>query len=144
MSTTAAAAPQTSANEFLLQDHSGKVKATYYPFAPGPLIQGETPGPLFSYSGPEGDLSFRGSQVERQDTPLGQMVSVVLKPQNDTGSVTFSVFLPAVIFGDGSSENFATISVKARTLGFISKPGGQIHYETEHMQGTAKHGPVAL
>ncbi len=69
---------------------------TYYPDAPGPLVQGLTPGALLEYNGPEGSLSFRSAQISRQDTPSGQLLSIVLKPQIDSGSVALSLFLPPV------------------------------------------------
>jgi hypothetical protein len=146
MSTTAPAPVQNaSANQYELQDHSGKLKVTYYPFAPGPMVQGQTPGPELAYSGPQGDFTFRGAQVEMQDSTLGQMISVVLKPQNDTGSLTFVLFLPQVVLGSGSnSDAFETICVTARKPGFTQKPGSQIHYEVERMRGTARIGPLPL
>lgn len=142
--TTTAAAQSAAANQYELQDHSGNVKVTYYPFAPGPMVQGQTPGAELAYSGPQGDFTFRGSQVEMQDTTLGQMISVVLKPQNDTGSLTFVLFLPQVVLGSSNSEAFNTICVTARKPGFIMKPGSQIHYEVERMHGTARIGPLPL
>lgn len=134
-----APAPQPrSANLFELATHSGKTKITYYPFAPGPLIQGRTPGPSFQYDGPEGSLSFQAEQITRQDTPAGQLLSVVLKPQADTGSVAFSLFLPPVTVGTDDSQSFASYGIKTRHAGAVQKPGCQITYEMEHFNGQAK------
>jgi hypothetical protein len=137
-SSPAPAAPHASANLFEFATHSGKTKITYYPFAPGPIVQGRAVGPLFQYNGPEGDLAFRGSQVEQEDTPLGKLLSVVLKPQADAGSLTFSLFLPPVVLGASKSQNFTTYGVKTHHAGNIEKPGAQLTYETECLDGDAK------
>jgi hypothetical protein len=140
MSSPAPAALQVkSANAFLFTSHSGKTKITYYPDAPGPLIRGLTPGALFEYAGPEGNFSFRSTQITRQDTPAGQLLSVVLKPQFDAGSLTYSVFLPKVNLGAGIDEqSFTTYGVKAHHAGTFVGAGAQITYETERLSGDAK------
>lgn len=137
MSSTAPAAPQVrSANEFELHDLFGKTKVTYHPCGFGPPVAGEC-GPELEYSGTEGKLSFRGSNVEVQEMPVGQMVSVVLKPQDDKGSVSFMMMLPPVVMGQGKAENFNTFCVKVKKPGGPPKHGAQISYETERMQGKA-------
>jgi hypothetical protein len=134
-----APAPQPrSANLFEFSTHSGKTKVSYYPFAPGPLIQGRTPGPSLQYDGPEGSLNFRGEQITQDDTPAGQLLSVALKPQDDKGSVTFSLFLPPVSMGADDSQSFSSCGIKSRHAGFVQSPGAQITYEMEHLNGAAK------
>ncbi len=141
-----ASVPQTAPqpNEFELQDQTGQTKITYYRNAPGPIIQGEPVGPLLKYSGPEGALSFRGPAVEVQKTLIGEMISVNLTPQDDTGSLNFTVCLPPIVFGSNRSQDFSTFCVKAAAQGDTLQPGAQLSYETEDMRGTAKFGPQAL
>jgi hypothetical protein len=136
-STAAAPKPVVSANQYKLQDSTGKTKITYYPFAPGPLLAGQAPGPEFAYAGREGNKSFRGSEVELQKSPLGEMITVNLKGQPDTGLVTLTVFLPTVVMGSSKSEPFKTFCVTATKPGNILKTGSQITYEIERMEGTA-------
>jgi hypothetical protein len=132
-------APQPrSANLFEFATHSGKTKITYYPFAPGPLVLGRTPGPSLQYDGPEGSLSFRDAQITQETTPLGQLLSVVLKPEADSGSLTFSLFLPPVAMGGNNSQRFTTYGVKTRHAGLAEKPGAQMTYETECLNGDAE------
>ena len=139
MASPGPAAPQLrSANAFDFVSYSGKTKITYYPDAPGPLVQGLTPGALLEYAGPEGTLSFRSAQITRQDTPSGQLLSVVLKPQFDAGSVAFSLFLPPVEVGPSATEAFTTYGVKSTHVGLIRSAGAQITYEIEHFHGAAK------
>ncbi len=138
MASPTAAALVKSANAFTLASQSGKTTITYYPDAPGPLVQGLTPGALLEYIGPEGNLSFRSAQISRQDTPSGQLLSIVLKPQFDAGSVALSLFLPPVNVGESGSQKFTTYAVKTHHTGFSMNAGAQISYEVEHMQGEAK------
>jgi hypothetical protein len=136
-STAVAPQPVVSANQYKLQDSTGKTKITYYPFAPGPLLAGQAPGPELAYVGAAGNQSFRGSQVEAQQSPLGQMITVNLKAQPDTGFVTLTVFLPTVVMGSSKSEPFKTFCVTAHKPGNILKTGSQITYEIERMEGAA-------
>ena len=139
MSSPAMAAPQLrSANTFMLISHSGTTKIVYYPDAPGPLVQGLTPGAVLQYSGPEGNQTFRSAQISRQDTPSGQLLSVVLKPQFDQGSLALSFFLPFVNVGESGTEMFSTYGVKSHHAGSISKAGPQICYEPQRFRGEAK------
>jgi hypothetical protein len=134
-----APAPQPrSANLFEFTADSGETKITYYPFAPGPLIQGRAPGPSLQYEGPEGNLSFRAGQITQQDTPAGQLLSVVLKPQDDTGSLTFSLFLPPVTLGVDDSQSFMTYGLKTDRAGSVQTPGAQMTYEWACLTGNAR------
>jgi hypothetical protein len=140
MSSPATAAPQLrSANAFTLISHSGTTKVVYYPDAPGPFLQGLTPGAVLEYSGPEGKHTFRSAQISRQDTPSGQLLSVVLKPQFDLGSLAFSFFLPFVNIGASGIQHFTTYGVKAHHAGSRPRAGAQICYEPERFRGEAKN-----
>ncbi len=44
MASSAASAQIRSANVFVLKGRTGTMKVTYYPDAPGPLVEGLTPG----------------------------------------------------------------------------------------------------
>ncbi len=52
-------AQDITANMFTLTDDSGSVQITYYPHAPGPLIQGQSSGgSRLDYQGSEGTFIF--------------------------------------------------------------------------------------
>ena len=51
-------------------------------------------GPLLWYEGPEGDDTFTGNQITRLDSALGNFVTVVLRPNADTGGITITVLVP--------------------------------------------------
>jgi hypothetical protein len=90
------------------------------------------------YDGPEGSLNFRAGQITLQDTPAGQLLSVVLKPQDDTGSLTFSLFLPPVTLGTDDTQGFTTYGLKTDLAGSIQAPGAQMTYEWACLAGNAK------
>ncbi len=143
MSSALAIAPQAkTANLFQLCNLSGKIKVTYYPSAPGPILQGHTSGASLKYEGPEGNWTFRGSEITHEDTSLGRLVSVVLKPQTDTAPLTFWLFLPPVVEVDGDFQSFTTYGVKNASN--VQRPGKQIGYEVERFFGDAKAVMVAL
>jgi hypothetical protein len=128
-------------NKFDFSTHSGNINITYYPTAPGPIVVGELQGSLFIYDGPEGELSFRGSEVSKQETPVGSMLSVVLKPNGPagSGSITFALFLPSVAIGSDKSQTFTTYAVKATDVTpSLLLPGSRLQYEVERLKGDAQ------
>lgn len=134
-----AAAPRLRrANVFDFVSQSGKTKVTYFSNAPGTPPNGPAPSAYLEYAGPEGMLSFRCSQISRQETPSGQLLSIVLKPQFDAGSLTFSLFVPPVSVAASGLRKFTTCGVKARHVGLVRNSGAQIEYEMESFAGEAK------
>jgi len=141
MSTTATAAIPLvkTGNTFQFVSHSGPTRITYNLDPSGPLIVGHPrQAPTLSYDGPEGQLNFSGEQVSQQDSPMGTLLTVLLKPNNDTGGITFSLFLPTVIVGDEHSQPFTTYGVKTYERGFTVAPGAERSYEVERFKGTAE------
>ena len=140
MSTTATAAvPQVkTGNMFQFVSHSGPTTITYNLDPSGPLIVGHPiQAPALSYNGPEGQFNFSGEQISQQDSPMGTLVTVVLKVNNDTGGITFSLFLPTVIMGD-QPQPFTTYGVKTYQRGFVISPGAERTYEVERFKATAE------
>src|SRR5262249_33997681 len=45
-------------NFFPFSPHDGTVQLSYYPQAPGPIIQGQGAGPRLEYQGPEGTFLY--------------------------------------------------------------------------------------
>jgi hypothetical protein len=68
-----------------------------------------------TYNGPEGQLTFTGSQIQTQDTPVGTLLSVVLKANEFNGNTNLSIFLPSITFGNNSDmEKFSTYMVTSQ------------------------------
>lgn len=112
---TAQAAPELgigNVNKFDFVNSTGDVKVTYYPVAPGPPRQGQPQGPLFTYQSPEGELTFRGAEVAKEQTPMGTLLSVLVQSHSLVSSTTFSLFLPPVAIGSTKSQIFTTYAIK--------------------------------
>jgi hypothetical protein len=137
MSCALAIAPQeTTANLFQLCDLYGKIKVAYCPSASGPIIEGHAAGASLKYQGPEGNWTFHGSEISHEETSLGQLISVVLRPEGGSAPVTFAVFLPPVVLAGSDSESFTTFGVKDGS--HVQRPNKQISYEVERFFGEAK------
>jgi len=143
MSCALAIAPQqTTANLFQLCDLYGKIKITYYPSAPGPIIQSHSAGASLNYQGPEGSWTFHGSEIAREETSLGELISVVLRPQGEAAPLTFWFFLPPVALVDSDSQSFTTYAVKNGSQ--VQRPSKQISYQVERLFGDAKAAMLPL
>ena len=126
---TAVAQQQKTANFFELCNLSGKTKITYSLLTGGPLILGHASGPSLKYEGPEGSWTFNASEITHENTSLGQLISVELKPLNSAITTAFWLFLPPVMLIANDFQSFTTFCVKAKN---------GMNHEVEHFFGDAK------
>lgn len=111
---------------------------TFFPQTPGPLVVGHAGGEL-RYEGPEGSFTNFGADIERTDSPLGFVLTVVLRPDDDTGQLDLSVLLPRVIgVTRGAPVTFATLAIKTTRRGFIATPGPGLGYDVLPLSATAE------
>jgi len=125
---------------FEFVNNSGSTKVTYYAIAPSPALTQESPRSLLQYVGPEGHWTLIGSQVTLRENALGQLLSVILRPQAGDGSLTFSLLIPPIIVDGNGSQKFTTYAVRARHADAFVSPGPQITYELECFNGEARRG----
>ena len=145
MSTSATPAPNPphqdlGANQFCLNDASSNTLITFNPVAPGPLIAGQpVGGSRLEYKGEEGSFVFSGDQIQRQDGPLGCLISVTLRPNADTGALILTLILPTVAQAgmSGQLQPFKTIAIKTRTRGFVAPVGADRTYTVVQLDGQA-------
>ena len=52
--------------------------------------------PTFSYQDAQSAQSFSGDQINVAETPIGQVVTVLIRRTIDTGSTSFSILIPTV------------------------------------------------
>ncbi len=131
-------------NHFALQDSQGKTEITYSLQKAGPLTPGiNLDGPVLDYKGPEGTLTFSGSQVGTLPTPLGTMITVTLNVVPDLRTLTFSMLLPNVVHGTpGSAQSFETMGILAQHHTSLLGPpaqGGNPTYSVLKLHGQASH-----
>ena len=95
-------------------------------------------GSLVQYQGPEGDDTFTGDQVTCLDSALGTLLTVVLRPNADAGSINITVLVPEA-FGvtPDSPVTFGTIAIKTTSRGFINTPGVELTYDVLPLVGQA-------
>ncbi|HYR63716.1 MAG TPA: hypothetical protein VET24_13935 [Actinomycetota bacterium] len=101
----------SGANEFTFSGAGTTI--TFFPATPGPVVAGHEGGELH-YQGPEGDLTFFGSQITRLDSALGTLLTVTLRaPHPDVGGTTSTLVLPQVTGVTRQNPvNFETVGIK--------------------------------
>jgi hypothetical protein len=126
-----AIAPNQTANRFELQCDDVQVTYSTSSFA-GP--------PQLSYSGPEGDLSFSGSEIETQPTALGDEVTVTLETVPDLHTIALTLVLPSIRLAEDGDADVDTLAIKTTHHTTIAGPpaGAAQSYEPIALRGVAK------
>ena len=132
------------ANEFTFEGYGTRI--TYFPVAPGPLQAGqEAGGGRLDYHDNETNRTFNGQEVLREETALGTLVTVTLKPNADAGALTATLLVPSIVGVTGdSSVDFETLLIKATSRGFTTRPGPALTYDVVDLKGTAKEVMLPL
>ncbi|MEY2441407.1 MAG: hypothetical protein QOJ46_833 [bacterium] len=132
-----------SPNQYHL--HGGRLSVSYFPdgFNVGPT---PTDGPIvLTYQDAHHALSFRRDAVSVVDADgLGTVVTVVLVPDHDQGSTTFSLIVPRVAVPDGHSATIHTEAITAMHKGFMILIGQDQSYAVTALRGTASVGPLPV
>ncbi|GAC1355498.1 MAG: hypothetical protein NVSMB38_35830 [Ktedonobacteraceae bacterium] len=135
-----------TANFFTFSDDSGSIQMTYYPHAPGPIIQGQSSGgPRLEYEGPEGNFVYPSSEPGREhinvqeQSVLGPQINVVLVPTVDATAVTLTLLLPPINLAGQDEQDFYTVAIKTTSYGMLPREGARLTYEAINLQATAQH-----
>ena len=111
---------------------------TFFPQTPGPLAVGQAGGKL-TYDGPEGSFTHFGADIGRLDSPLGFVLTLVLRPDDDTGQIDVNILLPRVV---GVTRDapvvFPTVAIKTTRRGFVAHPGAVLSYDLLPLVATAE------
>ena len=96
--------------------------------------------PLLSYAGPEGRLSFSGTEIETLDSALGTEVTVTLESVPDLHTITFTLLLPSFRLRKSGEAAFDTVAIKTTNHTTIAGPpeGAAQTYEAIELHGTAE------
>lgn len=98
-------------------------------------------GPLLSYRDENTSQSFRGAQIQIEETVLGQEITVTLETIPDLRTVTFTLVLPTVLVMQQSAGTcIQTFGARVTNPTSIagSLPGPQKLYAVTKLQGTAQ------
>jgi hypothetical protein len=141
--------PNKEPNRYTFTDLEGSRRIVFFPLELGPLIIGRAPRPELKYSGPEGQMRFRGDDIRQEKTVLGTLISVMLRPNADAGQVDFALVLPPVYLAKEAdrpfqkSQKFETAGVVIKGRGRMIEPvGAQLTYEVIRLDGLAEDVPV--
>ena len=138
-------AQNISANFFTFSNHDGTIQIDYYPYAPGPIIQGQSRGPRLEYQGSEGNFVYPNAGPGREninvqeESVLGPQVNVVLVPTVDAKAVTLTLLLPPINMAGHEKVDFHTVAIKTTSYGMLPKEGARLTYEVIHLRGKAQH-----
>ncbi len=128
-----AAAPRISGQPNHFELGHGHITVTYM------LDDLTGPNPSFTYDDRGTTQTFTGSQIQHSETPIGTLVSVVIKPSVDADRTLFSVMLPLVNLSQETSCPIDTFGVTTVVHTTLSGPRrGQMDDYTSHaFKGTA-------
>ena len=121
-------------NRFNLQSSDGKTKVDYETtsFVGQPVLNlTQGPGPI---------RHFAGSQIRRQDTEIGTLVTVTTQMTIDAGSTSFTVLIPAItLTGISDRQALTTEAIVTAHSGPNSVPATGVHerYQFIPMKGEA-------
>jgi hypothetical protein len=95
--------------------------------------------PTFAYSGPLGDRSFTGEEIDRLDTDLGKEVTVVFERIADGDTTTVTLLVPPVEMGEQGTVDVETYAVVTTQAGGLPGPaaGQQYRYAVTAYSGPA-------
>jgi hypothetical protein len=135
--------PDRQPNRFTLTDSSKGTRIVFFPRALTGT-SGESPAEAqLEYHGLEGQLFFRGNDIAQEQTVLGLVVSVILKPNADAGGLDFALILPPVNLGGEAHQEFDTLGIRIHSRGRLINPAGaELSYDTVHLKGVAEDIPV--
>lgn len=97
--------------------------------------------PRFSYKDAQLDLHFSGDEITRQDTPLGELVTVTLEDLSpvDGPRRTFTLLVPTVRLNMGGQVSFDTLGIETVQSGpRIVSPRALQTYSSHQLGGVAE------
>jgi len=96
--------------------------------------------PQFSYSGPKGQHSFSGEEIQSLGSALGTEHTVTLEVLPDLHTITLTVLLPDIRLSSGEEQSFATLGIFTANETTIAGPpaGAAQTYEVITLDGLGK------
>jgi hypothetical protein len=97
--------------------------------------------PTLTYQDAHQGKSFKGDEIRAVECDLGTLVSVTIRMTIDTGSTSFSVFIPRMRIPQGTSSPVHTegvTTVHRLTIPPLLSQGQLDNYTITALQGTAQ------
>ncbi len=100
--------------------------------------------PQLSYQDTEVDVSFQGDELDIQNTPIGDFVTVTVRSIPDALDRRITLLVPTIRLAAGEQEEFETVLLETtdRSASFVPPPGpaGVLQtYRIHQLQATAQH-----
>lgn len=130
------------ADRFTFTDtQSGNIRIVFLP----QILRGNRKVPQLDYQGSEGQFTFQGKEIKQQQSNLGLLISITLKPNADGGGSDFALVLPSVNLAGQKSQNFQTFAIATTTSRKIvaNHAGTEFIYKILTLKGCAEKLPLA-
>ena len=98
----------------------------------------EDASPALDYRDAQQTLSFVDAQVRRQQSELGDLISVTLHPTVDAGATTLTLLLPPINMAGQNEQRFHTLAIVTQSFGILPHTGAKLTYRTLQLHGVAK------
>src|SRR5712691_1544497 len=80
------------------------------------------------------DRSFVGSEISSQDSPLGLLLTVLLRPSIDAGESTLTLLLPGIKLRGTTSQPYETLAIVTSSFGILPHQGADLTYGVLQLQ----------
>ncbi|GAC1385443.1 MAG: hypothetical protein NVSMB33_14500 [Ktedonobacteraceae bacterium] len=107
------------------------VQITYEPNA----LDGQS---HFTYQDADAKRDFTGDEIRLQQTELGTILSVTLKPSVDAGATILNLIMPAIRLQGEQEVPFQTLAIITQTYGILPFHAVQPVYQVMNLNGTAQ------
>lgn len=81
--------------------------------------------------------TFAGSNISTQDSPLGPLLTVLLRPSIGAGETTLTLLLPGIQLRGELSQPYQTLAIVTSSSGILPHQGADLTYSVLNLQGTA-------
>ncbi len=106
------------------------------------ILRGNRRIPQLDYRGEEGQFTFRGEEVKQQQSSLGLLISVTLKPKAD-GTLDFALVLSSINLEGQKFQDFETVAIATtRNRKIVANHTGmEFTYKILTLKGVAQKLP---
>lgn len=98
----------------------------------------EDMSPYLEYEEGGQKLAFNDPQVRRQQSELGDLISVTLKPSVDAGATVLTLILPPLNMAGQQEQHFETLAITTESYGILPHDGARLTYHARKLYGIAK------
>lgn len=91
-----------------------------------------------TYQSADANRDFTGDEIRLQQTELGTILSVTLKPSVDAGATILNLLMPAIRLQGEQEIPFQTLAIITQTYGMLPFHAVQPVYQVRNLNRTAQ------